>query len=268
MTSKEVKKKAEFDDVRSTMYERAIKEYPLARAMDLKAMQTHLSPESGESVIGIGEGNGFFCKSILDAVGENGRYTIIDPSQYQLDNLKNRVNTSKLEIVTSGAESMPIRKDQYDKIWSFGAFHHCPDQREAMKRMYQSLKSGGKLVICDVFQGSKLAEHFDTQVARYCNTGHEVKFLSDAFARSLCYLAGFKDENVKIEELPQKWVFESEQDLGRFMYNLHATTFLPGDESSKIESTLTGCKEILGVTKNDSNHYELNWPMKVLKATK
>lgn len=268
MTTWQVEQQAEFNDVRSTMYERALREYPLARTMDLDAMQTHLSPESGESIMGIGEGNGFFCKAILDAVGEEGRYTITDPSQYQLDNLKNRVNTSKLEVVTSGAESIPIRKDQYDKIWSFGAFHHCPDQTEAMKRMYLSLKSGGKLVICDVFQGSKLAEHFDTQVARYCNTGHEVKFLSNAFARSLCYLAGFKDENVEIDELPQRWVFESEQDLGIFIYNLHAMTFLPGDESSKIKLTLNGCKEILGVTKNNSNQYELNWDMRVLKATK
>ena len=268
MTTKQTIGDTEFNEIRSAMYERAINEFPLAREMDLEAMQNHLSPTPGEYILGIGEGNGFFCNAILSAIGKGGKYVVIEPSKFQLNNLKNRVNVSQLEVITSSAESMPIKKDYYDKIWSFGAFHHCPNQTEAMKRMYQSLKYGGELVICEVFQGSKLAEHFDSQVARYCNTGHEVKFLSDAFAKSLCYLAGFRDEDVKIEELPQKWVFESEQDLGKFMYNLHAMIFLPGDETTKFQSVLNGCKEILGVTKNAYNQYELNWPMKVMKVPK
>ena len=266
--TKDTMGEAEFNKVRSQMYERAISQYPLARAMDISAMHGHLSPKKGEKILGVGEGNGYFCQPILDAVGEHGVYVVTEPSQFQLDNLKNRISLSQLEVITSGAEAIPIKENYFDKVWSFGAFHHCPDQTEAMKRMYQSLRPGGEIVICDVFQGSKLAEHFDTQVARYCNMGHEVKFLSDAFARSLCYLGGFKDENVRVEELPQKWVFDSEKDLGKFMYDLHAMILLPGDETQQVQSTLQGCKDILGVTKNTSGQYELNWPMKVLKATK
>ncbi len=261
-------KEAEFSRERAKLYEEALKEYPLARAMDIQSMFKHLRPKSGDNILGIGEGNGYFCQSIVYAVGGEGKYTVTDPSQYQLSNLKNRVNVSQLEVLTSGAEEIPLRKGSYDKVWSFGAFHHCSNQTEAMKRIYGSLKSGGTAVICDVFQGSKLAEHFDSQVAQYCNTGHEVKFLSDAFAQTLCKLAGFKEHYVNIESLPQEWVFQSPLDLGRFIYKLHAMTFLPGDETKKYQATLEGCKKILGVTKNSLSQYVLNWPMKVLTATK
>lgn len=261
-------KEVEFNRRRAQLYEEALKEYPLARAMDIQAMSKHLHPKPGEYILGIGEGNGYFCQSIVHAVGQEGKYTVTDPSQYQLAHLKNRVNVSQLEVITSGAEDMPIRRGFYDKVWSFGAFHHCPNQTEAMKRIYESLNFGGTAVICDVFQGSKLAEHFDSQVAAYCNTGHEVKFLSEAFARTLCKLAGFKETHVSIESLSEQWVFESPRDLGRFIYKLHAMTFLPGSEARKSQVVFKKCKEILGVSENSSGKYLLNWPMKVLKATK
>ena len=228
---------SEFDGERAKLYEKAITEFPNARQMDIETMHRFLNPQKGERILGFGEGNGYFCRDIAKAVGPKGYYLVTDPSKDQLENLKKRINLSQLEIKVMSAEGLDVSLGFFDKVWSFGAFHHVSNQTEAMKKIYDSLRSGGTAVICDVFQGTDLSKHFDTQVARYCNTGHEVKFLSDAFAKSLCYLAGFKDENVKIEELPQKWVFESEHDLGRFMYYLHAMIYLPGDESWREDST-------------------------------
>jgi cyclopropane fatty-acyl-phospholipid synthase-like methyltransferase len=257
----------EFNALRSQMYEEALRDYPLARAQDIQAMQRYLAPKKGEVVLGIGEGNGYFCQPILNAIGTDGKYLVTDPSADQLSNLSNRVKVENLEVQVAGAESFRAQKETFDKIWSFGAFHHCPNQTKAMRRIYNSLKTEGRLVICDVFQGSKLAKHFDGPVARYCNTGHEVKFMSDEFARSLCYLAGFKEQNVQIIDLPQKWIFKSEEDLGDFVYKIHAMTLVPGNEKERIRKIIDGCKEILGV-EQVGNNYELNWPMKVLVAEK
>ncbi len=262
------KKFIEFDRERARLYEEALQEYPLARTHDINTMQKHLNPQLGENILGIGEGNGYFCKSIVEAVGKSGKYTVTDPSPYQLANLRRRINLSQLEIITAGAGEIPVRENSYDKVWAFGSFHHCPNQTEAMKRIYKSLKSGGTAVICDVFQGSKLANHFDSQVALYCNTGHEVKFLSDAFARTLCKLAGFESNKVSIEDLPQKWIFDSPLDLGKFIYKLHALTYLPGNEQEKAKATFESCNKMLGVSKTPSGKYVLNWPMKVLRTIK
>jgi arsenite methyltransferase len=154
-------------------------------------------------------------------------------------------------------------QEYYDKIWSFGAFHHVQDQTRAIKKVYGSLKIGGKAIICDVFQGSKLASHFDTQVARYCITGHEVKFLSEDFAKTLCILAGFKEKNVSIIEIMQEWIFDTEKDMGRFIYQLHGMTLIPGNKEEKIKQTIEGCKKILGVVNKNGKVY-LNWPMKAI----
>jgi cyclopropane fatty-acyl-phospholipid synthase-like methyltransferase len=259
--------KVEFDGERARLYEEAIMEYPLARQEDILAMFRLLEPKEGERILGIGEGNGYFCKSISDALGLSGKYTVTDPSKDQLENLKHRVSASNLEINVASAQEIEIQEEFYDKVWSFGAFHHCPNQTEAMRRVYKSLKKGGRAVICDVFQESKLARHFDEQVARYCLTGHEAKFLSEDFAGTLCFLAGFNDSDVEIVNLPQEWKFDSEKDMGRFIYKLHAMTLMAGDENQKIAKTIEGCKRILGV-KKVAGGYALNWPMKVLKAEK
>ena len=259
--------KIEFNGERSRLYEEAIQEYPLAREEDLLAMFRLLEPKEGDYILGIGEGNGYFCKSISNAIGSTGRYTVTDPSKDQLENIKYRVSASNLEIKVAGAQEIEVPEEFYDKVWSFGALHHCPNQTEAMRRIYRSLKRGGKAVICDVFQGSDLAKHFDQQVTRYCITGHEVKFLSEEFAKTLCSLAGFDISKVKIVYLPQRWVFDSDEDLGRFIYKIHAMTLMSGDENQRTAQTLNSCKKVLGVNYSNGKVY-LNWPMKAILAEK
>jgi len=260
-------KKIEFAGVRAKLYEQALARYPNAREDDIKIMKKLLNPKTGEHILGFGEGNGFFCNAIAEAVGSTGKYLITDPSQDQLKGLESRVKCPWVEVKVAGAEELNVGARSFDKVWSFGAFHHCPNQTMAMKHIYNSLRYGGKVVICDVFQGSNLAKHFDVQVARYCNTGHEVKFLSDEFARSLCYLAGFEDSKVKIVEFNQKWRFDNEKSLGDFVYKLHAMTKLSGNMKEKIDKTVEGCRDILGY-KFVNGLYELNWPMKALVAEK
>ncbi len=258
-----------FNEERSEMYERAISEYPLARAEDIMAMHKHLNPSEGEIILGVGEGNGFFCKPILEAIGVNGKYIVTEPSYSQLENLKLRTgNPPNLETFVMGAENIDFPSESFDKVWSFGAMHHCDKQEEAFKRIYNSLKKQGEIVICDVFQGSLLADHFDEQVAKYSCTGHNVKFLSERMAYSLCYLAGFDDSNIIIEDLPQKWHFRTERDLGRFIYLLHGMSkALGGSEEEKYRFVLDGCKRLLGI-KKEKGGYAVNWPLKVLKAIK
>jgi len=260
-------KQAEFD-ARADRYELALANSPHARDMEFDVVDTHLDPRIRDRIIGIGEGNGKFSRYIAEAVGKEGFYFITDPSEYQLKNLRKRVKgLSQIGVEVASAEEINILPESFDKVWSFGAFHHVADQTEAMKRIYDSLKPNGKAVICDVFQGSDLARHFDAQVARYCLTGHEVKFLSDEFARSLCHLAGFQDEKVSLHDLPIEWEFDSKRDLGEFVYYLHAMTNLPGSVEDKIDAAYRGCQDILGVVEREDKYF-LQWPLKALVAEK
>jgi len=259
--------KVEFDGVRAKLYEKAMSEYPLSRVMDIETMYKYLNPKINNKILGIGEGNGYFCNSIASSIGANGIYFITDPSKDQLINIKKKLNYPQIKIEVMGADELDVPKNFFDKVWSFGAFHHCKNKIAAMKNVFRALKPGGIAVICDVFFGSKLANHFDIQVAKYCITGHDVEFMTDESAKKLCADAGFILKNIIIKNLPQKWIFNSEYELGDFIYKLHAMTKIHGKEDDKIKEVIRGCKEILGVEKV-GNHYELNWPMKVLIAKK
>jgi hypothetical protein len=80
-------------------------------------------------------------------------------------------------------------------------------------------------------------------------------------------MGGFLDKNVEIVDLPQKWRFKTEYDIGAFVYKFHAMTKFPGTETQKIQQVLEGCKEILGIEYRE-NMYELNWSMKAIIAIK
>jgi len=234
-------------------------------------MKKLLNPQPGDKILGFGEGNGYFCNSIANSIKSAGYYLITDPSKDQLNNLERKINVNQIKIQKASVENISLPSNFFDKVWSFGAFHHCNNKIQAMQQLYRSLNPGGKLVICDVFQGSDLAKHFDSFVARYCLTGHEVSFLSDEFALTLCELAGFQKNKIEIIDLDQKWKFNNEHELGDFIYKLHALTKIPGSEKEKISKTFESCKNVLGVSRSSKSHnnlLELNWPMKALVAIK
>ncbi len=257
----------EFDGVRGEMYETAIARYPNAREEDIDAMFRLLNPQQGERILGIGEGNGYFCREIASAVGREGFYLALDSSIEQIGRLRKRVSRlPQLRAEKNG--HYVIEENSFDKVWSFGAFHHINNQTKQMQKIYNCLKKGGKSVICDVFQGSELAKYFDMWVAQYCVAGHEVKFLSSNFAYTIAHLAGFEGPNINFVDLPQKWKFDQKRDIGDFIYHLHALTKLEGDEEERIARAYYYVNRYLGVEKNDSGKYELNWPMKALIAVK
>ncbi len=257
-------KHAEFDGVRSQLYKEAMNDYPDARKADIETMLKLLHPHPNETVLCFGEGTGYFSPVIAHIAKQ---VLVTDPSRDQLEALLKQTYSKNIQIKVGGIEELDLPERTFDKVWSFGALHHANNQTKALQNIYGTLKPNGTVVICDVFQGSTLAQHFDEQVARYCITGHEVKFLSDVFARSLCYLAGFRDENVRIVDLPQRWEFATKQDIAIFIYKLHAMILLPGAMETKYLQTLNGCERILGIEQKDGK-YLLNWPMKALIAKK
>lgn len=108
------------------------------------------------------------------------------------------------------------------------------------------------MIIGDVFAGSKLAQHFDDKVAKYCVTGHEVSFLSREYTESLCQLVGF--QKPEFFDFDARWEFERKEDIGNFLYKLHAMT------KTTPEECLHGAEEILGVSEKEGKFY-LSWPM-------
>jgi hypothetical protein len=123
------------------------------------------------------------------------------------------------------------------------------------------------MVIFDIFQGTPLSRHFDSCVARYCVTGHEVKFLSKEFVTTLCFLAGFDERKVDFVNVPHRLCFDSEWDMGRFIYKMHALTRMRGTEEQCIARTVKSLKEHLVIEREDRK-YVLHFDQTGVIATK
>lgn len=241
--------KIEFTRKRSEMYRYALRKYPNVRYEDIQAMQKHLKPEKHETILEVGAGSGFFSH----AISEHCKKIIVsDPSHDQLVGVE-------LDTVVSVPENIVLPKRSIDAIWSFGAMHHSFNKVASFKNFYQLMKPGGRVVIADVFSNSLLSKHFDLFVSRYCVTGHEVSFWSDSFVESVAALSSFK--LVYIERLDQRWWFDSEMELGDFLYNLHGMT------ASTPRDCFESAKQVLGVGWENQKLF-LNWPMKVFMLEK
>lgn len=258
----------EFAGLRAQLFREALAEYPNARRDDYYLMRKFLDPQPGDQVLGFGEGSGYFCGAIAKGVGPTGRYLITDPSPELVCSLPEAVERlPQVKVTISPVEQLDIESESFDKAWACGAFHHCPNQTDAFRRVFQALKPGGRLVVFDVFQGTPLARHFDASVARYCATGHEVKFMSEEFARTLCFLAGFPDKNVEIVDVPHRLCFASEWDMGKFIYKMHAMTLFPGTLDERIQATVDGIKAHLTVER-DGDGVVLHFDQKGIIAHK
>ncbi len=258
----------EFTGRRAELFKQALTEYPNARRDDFDLMRQHLAPKAGDRILGFGEGSGHFCRTIAEAVGPSGKYVITEPSPELFNNIPRSVlDLPQVSTEITAIEDIDFEPDSFDKAWACGAFHHCPNQTQAIARIQRALKRGGRMVIFDIFQGTPLAKHFDTCVARYCETGHEVKFMSEEFARTLCFLAGFDEAKVHIVDIPHRLCFGSLRDMGDFIYKMHAMTRLRGDEERRIEHTLSSLREHLTIEMQGNQHV-LHFDQKGLIAYK
>lgn len=257
-----------FTGLRAKLFSEALAEYPNVRRDDFKLMGQHLDPRPGEHVLGFGEGSGYFCRTIAEAVGAEGRYVITEPSPELICSVPQDVlDLPQVFTEITPVEALEFPAESFDKAWACGAFHHCPDQTRAVTQIHRALKKGGRMVIFDVFQGTPLAKHFDSCVARYCETGHEVKFMSEEFAMTLCFLAGFDESKVQIVDVPHRLVFDSEWDMGKFIHKVHALTRMLGTQEQCVAQTVRSLKEHLEIDQ-EQGKYVLHFDQKGIIATK
>jgi SAM-dependent methyltransferase len=245
----------EFNWVRSELYKKALEQYPQARKSDIKIMENFLTPKKDQTILEVWAGSWFFSGSIADRCK---KLFVSDPSADQLEEVR-KLDKTNVDMIEWWAEEINLPENSVDVIRSFGAMHHCLNKIQAFKNFQKILRPWWRLVIVDVLSWSDLAKHFDNKVAKYCISWHEVAFLSKEYFDSLCFSVGLK--NISTKDLDIKWEFKREEDIGDFLYKLHAMT------KTSIEECLQWAKDILWVTSN-ALLYCLNRPLTVFIAEK
>lgn len=250
----------EFSGDRSRSYKKALSQFPNVWEEDMLLMKESFSPQKGETVVEIGAGSGFFSVEISKMIGDDGHLFVLDPSAEQLEPIV-KSHLPNITVIQQPADQIILPENtEVDAIWSRGAIHHASNKTKAFSRLHKYAKTGARLVICDIFAGSKLADYFDFHVAKTCTTGHEVSFLSKNFAKSLCHTTGWSEP--KFSDVALQWNFDSKEDIGIFLSLLHSNK----PEYSAKES-LCDAEKLLGIKKS-SIGYQLNWPMTLMVTTK
>ena len=252
--------KTEFLGKRSSDYRNALGQYADAWRPDIACMKRFLKPKRGERILEIGAGNGYFSHAIADVLGSEGLLIASDPSVDQLSDLERNAQHSNIRVVATPAETLEIGIDGCDAVWSRGAIHHVMDKTSTFTRCGEVVRSGGRMVIADIFASTPLARYFDSFIARSCSTGHEVAFLSHEFAESLCSLTGWTPP--EFHEMTTPWEFENRADIGHFLHMLFSAT-----ADYTADDCLEAADDFLSVAETGSG-WALMWPMTVMTTTR
>jgi hypothetical protein len=91
--------------------------------------------------------------------------------------------------------------------------------------------------------------------------------MSEEFARTLCFLAGFDESKVEIVDVPHRLCFSSLWHMGNFIFKMHAMTRMPGNREQRIERTIKSLGEHLTI-EEENGQFVLHFDQRGLIATK
>ncbi len=122
-----------------------------------------LCPQKGMTILDMGCGTGYLSSILADHVGPNGSVLAVDP-----DNERIRVametygGIDNLRFIEGSTDTFPVEEQQFDLVFSNYVLHWVSDKEGAFKRIYKSLKPGGKFAF-----NSTLTHHvyFDEMIS-------------------------------------------------------------------------------------------------------
>jgi ubiquinone/menaquinone biosynthesis C-methylase UbiE len=133
-------------DKASGYYERSWRSQ-LAPAQELLLARAALQP--GERVLDVACGTGLVTFPAAEAVGADGRVTGVDISRQMVELAAaeaTRRGLGHVEFVRSDAESMDVESGVYDIALCALGLMYFPDPVEALRRMGDALRPGGRVV--------------------------------------------------------------------------------------------------------------------------
>jgi ubiquinone/menaquinone biosynthesis C-methylase UbiE len=121
-----------------------------------------LGPRSGERILEIGPGTGYYTLDIADWVGRDGTVEIFDLQQEFLDHTMRRAAERGIENVvpTQGdATSLPYEDASIDAVVLTAVLGEIPDPGAALREIRRVLNPEGRLIVGELFGDP----HFTTQ---------------------------------------------------------------------------------------------------------
>jgi ubiquinone/menaquinone biosynthesis C-methylase UbiE len=113
-----------------------------------------LEPGSGERILEIGPGTGYYTLDLAEWVGAEGAVEIFDLQQEMLDHTIRRARERGLWNVTAtqgDAQELPYEDDAFDAAVLVTVLGEIPDQDAALREIARVLRPGGRLIVGELF---------------------------------------------------------------------------------------------------------------------
>jgi ubiquinone/menaquinone biosynthesis C-methylase UbiE len=113
-----------------------------------------LEPATGQRMLEIGPGTGYYTLDLAEWVGHEGAVEIFDLQQDMLDHTIRRARERGLWNVnpTQGdAQELPYEDDSFDAAILVTTLGEIPDQDAALREVARVLRPGGRLIVGELF---------------------------------------------------------------------------------------------------------------------
>ena len=112
----------------------------------------HLRIGAGSVVADVGSHEGYLTFKLAAAVGTAGKVYAVDVEQHKLDRLKQHAaerNVENIQTVKGDYDNPRLPLSQLDAVAILDTYHEMDDHDAILQHIKQSLKKGGRLVICE-----------------------------------------------------------------------------------------------------------------------
>ncbi len=106
---------------------------------------------SGDAILDVGCGPGFYVRELLDQTGPTGRVVGVDSSPQMLAIAAKRTEGyANAEFHEGAAVALPVADNAFDRVLCVQVLEYVDDATAALAEMHRALRPGGRLVVWDV----------------------------------------------------------------------------------------------------------------------
>jgi arsenite methyltransferase len=110
-----------------------------------------LGASSGERLLDVGCGPGFYCAELLEEVGPSGSVVGVDASPAMLELAARRcAGHDSVEFREGDALSLPVEDASFDAALCVQVLEYVADAIASLAEMHRALRPGGRVVIWDI----------------------------------------------------------------------------------------------------------------------
>jgi ubiquinone/menaquinone biosynthesis C-methylase UbiE len=110
----------------------------------------------GDRILDLGSGPGFCTMELAYMVGETGKVIAVDKSEVYLDFIEkiNEHHQLNIDTIFADFEHLILPEENLDGMFCRWALAWIPEPESILKKVYDALKPGGKIVIQEYFDWS------------------------------------------------------------------------------------------------------------------